>query len=217
MIVVDNLSMEAGAFRLDEVSLHVPTGEYGVLMGPTGGGKTSIIEAIAGLRPIKSGSIRLGDVEVTRRKPAERDIGYVPQDGALFPTMNVRDHLAFALVIRRSLPSLIEERVAEMAKLLGIGHLLDRTIQKLSGGERQRVALGRALSFHPRTLLLDEPLSALDDDTRSQMCRLLKEVQHRTGVTTLHVTHSVEEAERLADCQFRINNGGIVRTPARAS
>lgn len=209
MIRIENVNIRAGDFRVEDARLEIPTGQYGVLMGRTGSGKTTILEAIAGLRELQTGQIWLGDRNVSQLSPAEREIGYVPQDGALFTTMTVRQHLAFALVIRRRSKAEIAGRVEELAELLGIAHLLKRRIHKLSGGERQRVALGRALSFSPSTLLLDEPLSALDDETLEQMYALLKQVQKQSGVTTLHVTHSREEARRLADCVYRFRSGRV--------
>jgi ABC-type sugar transport system ATPase subunit len=116
VIVVDKVSVAAGRFRLREASLEVPTGAYGILMGKTGSGKTTILEAIAGLKPITAGRITLGGFDVTRLKPAERNVGYVPQDGALFSTMTVREQLAFALLIRRVSRGEIERRVAEFAE-----------------------------------------------------------------------------------------------------
>jgi ABC-type sugar transport system ATPase subunit len=178
-------------------------------MGKTGSGKTTILEAIAGLRPIQSGSIRLLDRDVTGLKPGERSVGYVPQDLALFQTMTVAEHLAFALVVRHWDRKAIDRRVDELSGLLELGPLLHRKPRGLSGGEAQRVALGRALAYHPRILLLDEPLSALDDDTRTEMYSLLRSVQQRTGVTTLHVTHSRTEAKTLADRLFRLHHGRL--------
>jgi len=209
MISVESLTVQAGKFRLEDVSFEVPTGSYGALMGKTGSGKTTILESICGLKQVVSGRIVLNDVDVTWLKPAERNIGYVPQDGALFSTMTVRQQLAFALVIRKASKREINSRVDELSELLEIRHLLDRTPHGLSGGEKQRVALGRALSFRPSTLCLDEPLSALDDDTRQQMYKLLEHVRERTGVTTLHVTHHMYEARRLADCIFRVEHGAV--------
>jgi molybdate transport system ATP-binding protein/molybdate/tungstate transport system ATP-binding protein len=209
LIHLDNLSLRAGAFTLDGLSLTVATGEYAVLMGKTGCGKTSLLEAICGLRPVTAGRIVLLERDVTRLRPAERGVGYVPQDLALFPTLSVRDHLCFALVARRWSAAQIEHRVAELAEMLGITHLLHRYPHGLSGGEAQRVALGRALSFHPPILLLDEPLSALDEDTRADMVALLRNVQRLTGVTTLHVTHSLTEARRLGDRLFVLREGGL--------
>jgi len=199
MISVKQLSIQVGSFSLNEICFEVPAGEYAVLMGKTGSGKTTLLESVCGLKPVKAGSITLMGVDVTNKKPAERGIGYVPQDGALFTTMTVRDHLAFALRLRKWTAKLIEERIAELAELLGIAYLLKRLPHGLSGGERQRVALGRALSYRPGILCMDEPLSALDEDSREEMCALLKTVQAHTGVTVLHVTHSKTEAIQLAD------------------
>jgi len=209
MIEVTNLELRAGAFAIDGLSFAVATGQYAVLMGQTGSGKTTILEALCGLRAVRGGSVRLLDRDVTHAKPAERGIGYVPQDLALFQTMSVREHLTFALVIRRWPRTAIDARVAELANLLGITKLLDRRPRGLSGGESQRVALGRALSFHPRLLVLDEPLSALDDATREEMYALLRSVQRQTGVTALHVTHSTAEAEKLADRVLVLRGGKI--------
>jgi ABC-type sugar transport system ATPase subunit len=209
VIVVEKLTIRSGQFVLKDASFTVPTGTYGMLMGRTGSGKTTILEAIAGLKHVVSGKILLGERDVTQLKPAERNIGYVPQDGALFATMSVRDHLSFALDIRRAERQQIDERVAELAELLEIESLLDRFPRNLSGGEKQRVAIGRALSFRPSTLLLDEPLSALDDDTRQQLYSLLQHVQQRTGVTTLHVTHHLQDVEHLADMLLRIEDGQV--------
>ncbi|MEZ6059809.1 MAG: ATP-binding cassette domain-containing protein [Planctomycetaceae bacterium] len=209
MIAVENLTVRAGSFQLTNVSLTVPTGKYAVLMGRTGTGKTTILESIIGLRRIVSGRIRLNGSDVTDLNPAVRGIGYVPQDGALFRRMSVRDHLAFALVVRKSSKQVIRRRVSELAELLGIGHLLDRTPPGLSGGEQQRVALGRALSFRPAALCLDEPLSSLDAETRQQMCDLLQNVRREEHVTVMHVTHSHDEAKRLADCLLLLANGSV--------
>jgi ABC-type sugar transport system ATPase subunit len=214
MILLEQLCVSSGAFRLQGIDLRIATGEYGVLMGKTGCGKSTLLEALCGLRPVHAGRIQLMDRDVTRLPPALREIGYVPQDLALFPSLRVGDHLAFALEVRRFSRAAIHDRVAEMAQMLGITHLLDRRPRGLSGGESQRVALGRALSFHPRVLLLDEPLSALDEDTRGEMIELLQSIQARTGVTTLHVTHSLSEARRLANRLFLVEQGSLRELPA---
>lgn len=209
MIVVKDLSIRLGSFSLENVQLSVPQGSYGVLMGRTGSGKTTLVESIAGLKKISRGQIRLGDRNVTHLRPAERGIGYVPQDGALFSTMTVHQHLAFALVVRRMHQEEIARRIDQTSHLLGIHALLDRKPAGLSGGERQRVALGRALSFEPTVLLMDEPLSALDDETRNQMYDVIRRVRDQTGVTALHVTHNRHEADELADLIFQMDNGTI--------
>ena len=178
-------------------------------MGKTGCGKTSLLETIAGLRKIQQGSIWLGNAEVSQDPPAARGIGYVPQDGALFRTMTIREHLGFALEIRRVPRDVIHRKVEELASWLGLSPLLDRYPQGLSGGESQRVALGRALSFEPRYLLLDEPLSSLDEETREQLMEILDKLRQSRSVTVLHVTHQRVEADRLGDVRLRLENGQI--------
>lgn len=210
MIRLDNICIQTGDFQLTDVSFSITSGGCGVLMGRTGSGKTTILECIIGLRRCSSGSIQICETDVTRLNPALRGIGYVPQDGVLFSKMNVRDHLAFALLVRRSPKKQIADRVDELSTLLGITHLLTRTPAGLSGGEAQRVALGRALSFRPNVLCLDEPLSALDSETRHEMCELLDTVRQQTHVTTLYVTHNPQEAEILGDHLIRIEGGRII-------
>jgi len=209
VISLEFVTIRAGAFALEGVTLDVAAGSYGVLMGKTGGGKTTLLEGIAGLRPVSSGRILLDGKDRTALAPADRGIGYVPQDRALFQTMTVRQNLAFAPSIRRWSPGETDARVAELAELLRIAPLLDRLPGALSGGEAQRVALGRALAAKPKILLLDEPLSALDDDTWEGMIGLLGQVRKATGVTTLHVTHRREEARRLADQVFVLADGAV--------
>jgi ABC-type sugar transport system ATPase subunit len=209
VIRLENVTIRAGAFSLAGACLDVSASRYGVLMGQTGSGKTTLLEAICGLRRLQSGRITLGGRDVTTLKVAQRGIGYVPQDRALFPTMSVREHLAFALTIRKWDRSAIQRRVTQLADMLAIAPLLDRGVVSLSGGEAQRVALGRALAHQPSVLLLDEPLSALDEETRSQMTDLLRSIQSDTGVTVLHVTHSAREAERLAQQLFILDKGHL--------
>jgi ABC-type sugar transport system ATPase subunit len=210
MIDVENLCLRQGAFQLADISLHVPKGKYGLLMGKTGCGKTTILEAVAGLRRIAAGRIQLNGRDVTDRPPAERAVGYVPQDGALFQTMTVRDNLAFALTIRTQPAAAIKERVEQLADWLQVTHLLERPAVGLSGGETQRIALGRALANHPPILLMDEPLSSLDEETRERMIELLKGLPQRAEVTVLHVTHSRAEADQLGDWIFRLGHDGRI-------
>lgn len=210
MIHVENLSLQLGGFRLSNVSFDVPQAGYGVLMGRTGIGKTTILEAICGLRTLTAGRIVLHGRDVTRLPPGQRGLGYVPQDGGLFSTMSVWDHLAFAPTVHRWSAADVENRVRELAASLGIAHLLERWPQGLSGGEKQRIALGRALACRPGVLLLDEPLSALDEETREQMYTLLGSLPRQTGVTILHVTHSRREAQVLAD-RVLVLSDGVVR------
>ena len=206
MIRLEDVDIEAGQFALRKVNLSVQAGKYVTLMGKTGCGKTTLLEAICGLRPIQRGKIFVGEHDVTDATPADRRLGYVPQDLALFPTMTVRQHLQFALKLRKVDSSWIEQRTNQLAIELSIAHLLDRLPAGLSGGEAQRVALGRALSFEPPVLLLDEPLSALDDTTREELVELLKKLRDSRTVTVIHITHNRAEAEQLGDQVIRLQD-----------
>ena len=210
MLSIKSISIHQGDFRLDRINLQIKRGEYVVLMGKTGCGKTSIMEAICGLRNISAGSIVLDDFEISRLKPSERSIGYVPQDGALFSSMDVRSNLSFALKIRKWKKAQIVIRIKELSKLLGVGHLLKRRTKELSGGEKQRIALGRGLAFYPDFICLDEPLSALDEPTRDEMYALLQKLKNELNITVLHVSHSSNDAEILADRVIKIEDGEII-------
>ena len=214
MIVLDNIRVRQGSFKLEHINLRVPEGRYAVLMGGTGTGKTTLLEIVCGLRRPAGGRVCLHGEDVTDWPPAARGVGYVPQDGALFRTMTVYQQLAFALDIRGEKTAVVDARVNELAGLLAIEPLLDRGIEGLSGGECQRVALGRALAFRPRILLLDEPLSALDEGTRDQIMELLKAIQKHEAVTLLHVTHNTAEARQLGDMMVRLENGEVREVPA---
>lgn len=209
MISVQSLGVRAGDFQLEGISFEIPTGGYGVLMGKTGCGKTTVLEAICGLKQVMSGTIRLGDRDVTGLPASRRGIGFVPQDGTLFSTMTVRQHLAFGPKVQGWAKADVESRVGELADELGISHLLKRKPFGLSGGERQRVSLGRALAVKPRVICLDEPLSALDDDTHAEMTALIRKLVVENGITALHITHSRAEAEMIADRIFFLDDGKI--------
>ena len=198
MITVSGLCVTAGAFRLRDVSFTIAAGEHAVLMGPSGTGKTTLVEAICGLRAVDSGSVFLADRDITFLPPAQRAIGFVPQDGALFPHLSVRENAAFALTVRRTPKREITARIEELATQLGLTNLLDRRVTDLSGGEKQRVALARALAFRPPVLLLDEPFSALDVPGRETLRDHLQGIRKEAGITILHVTHDPSDAESLA-------------------
>lgn len=213
MITLHDITIRSGPFSLANVGLSIPEGTYAVLMGGTGQGKTTILEAICGLRTVTNGRVLLNGSDITHWKPGDRGVGYVPQDLALFPMMTVRGHLEFALRVRHSSAAMIRDRVAELAHVLSIESLLGRRVTNLSGGEAQRVALGRALSFRPRVLLLDEPLNALDEVTRDRLCELLRSIQKGSGLTTLHVTHSRAEARTLAEKLYILDAGRLHEQP----
>ncbi len=209
MISLSHITLRAGTFHLRDLSLEIPAGSHTVLMGRTGSGKTTLLEGLCGLRPVLSGSVWIGGRDVTHLPPGGRGIGLVPQDGALFDHLSVRRHLGFALEVRGWSAERREARVRELADWLHLGPLLERLPAGLSGGERQRVALGRALSFEPPVLCLDEPLSALDDQTRQEMLGLLAGLRSRSAITLLHITHNRSEAEQLADRILHLRDGRL--------
>lgn len=210
MIQLDHITWKAGErVILADVSVAIPANTYAVLMGSTGCGKTSLLEILCGLRSPTSGRVRLDGVDVTDLEPRERGIGYVPQDLALFPGLKVWDQIAFAPKLR-GLPLVeIDSRVRRLAEQFGIAPLLNRLPDMLSGGEKQRVALARALAAQPKLLLLDEPLSALDEGMRAEAVSLLQKVQQDHALTVLHVTHSSSEAAALGHLHLRMNGGRL--------
>ena len=211
MIRAESVNYAIGTFALD-ASLKIGRGEYFVLLGSTGSGKTIFLECLCGLREGVGGAIWIDESDVADSEPADRNIGYVPQDGALFNHLDVRGNIAFGPRVRGMSRAHCEEKVVDLAETLGIQHLLGRRIRGLSGGERQRVALARALACGPAVLLLDEPVSALDEFTRDRVCRELVQLQRQTGVSVVHVCHSFEEARLVADRIGIIGDGRIVQT-----
>lgn len=209
MIRLLDLAIGAGDFRQHHLSMSAATGEYVVLMGKTGVGKTTLLETLCGLRPAFAGGIEIEGRDATSAPPAARGAALVPQDAALFPTMTVADQLAFPMRIAKHSRAAYTARVRGLAALLGIEHLLARKPKGLSGGERQRIALGRALSAGPRVLCLDEPFSALDDDTRLEMYSLVESLRAARPFTALHVTHRREEADRLGDRVLTLTDQGL--------
>jgi len=206
---VTDLVVRIGNFRLCIPELRLPKGEYFVLTGHNGAGKSVFVRAIAGLlRPV-SGAIAIEGRRVERAPPWERHIGYVPQDGILFPNRTVRGNISFPLEVRKVKTAEIAARVDEVAAQVGIEPLLDRGVTGLSGGERQKACLARALVFNPVLLLLDEPVSAIDEEARDPICRLLREVQKRTGVTTIHISHNRHETELVGDRVGVLRNGTL--------
>lgn len=209
MISVEKVCLQQGAFELKNISFEVPLGSYAILMGETGSGKTTLLEVICGLRRIGSGKLIMDGSDITNLECSLRQIGYVPQDSALFPTMRVDQQIAFGLDVRRISPSEKKRRVQYLADLLEISELLHRYPGDLSGGERQRIALARALSFRPRLLCLDEPFSALDEETRARMSKLLQTVHQEENLTVVHVTHNTSEALEMGTIQFQLSDGQV--------
>lgn len=199
MIGIRDLCVDLGDFVLRDVTLDINEGEYFVILGPTGAGKTVLLESIAGLYPIKKGEISLRGKDVTKLEPEERKVSIVYQDHALFPHLSVRENILFGLRMHKAKPPKIESRLTWVVELLGIGHLLHRKPETLSGGERQKVALARAIITEPELLLVDEPLSALDPETRESVQQELRKLHGELAITILHVTHDFEEAIALGE------------------
>lgn len=214
MIRVEGLRYAVGDFGLRGIDLEIPSGEYFVLLGPPGSGKTVLMECLCGLARVQSGRIRIGDRDVTNLEPRERGIGYVPQDYALFPHRSVAWNIEFGLRASGLTRKDRERRTLEMAGWLDIPHLLSRGIAGLSGGEKQRVALARALAIRPEVLLLDEPVNALDERMRESVCLELKRLQRETKTTAIHVCHDFEEARLVADRIGVMRGGELVQAGA---
>ena len=183
-----------GVVAVRDVDLDVAPGEFMVLVGPSGCGKSTLLRMIAGLEPVSGGRIFLGEKDVTDHLPQERDVAMVFQSYALYPRMSVRRNLGFGLRMRRTARVERERRVAEVASVLGLEHLLDRRPGALSGGQRQRVAMGRAIVREPKAFLMDEPLSNLDAKLRVQTRSQIAALQAKLGTTTVYVTHDQVEA-----------------------
>lgn len=211
LLVLKSLSKSWREFQIKNVNLEVRKGEYFVVMGPTGAGKTLLLQLIAGIHRPDSGKIILDNVDVTELPPEKRSIGYVPQNYALFPHMLVEDNIGYGLRIRGYLKDRIEERVHEISAKLRINHLLHRRVSTLSDGEQQRVALARALIIEPKILLLDEPLSALDPETKEEIREYIKEIRKILKFTAIHVTHDFVEAVDLGDRMAVMFNGEILQ------
>jgi|LSQX01.2.fsa_nt_gb spermidine/putrescine transport system ATP-binding protein len=210
MVKLESVSKMFGDFlAVDNLSMDVAEGEFLTLLGPSGCGKTTTLRLIAGFEQPTSGNVYIGNKMVNDVPPYRRDVNTVFQNYALFPHLTVYENIAFGLRLRRLDPSTIDERVRWALKLVKLDNLGERKPRQLSGGQQQRVALARALVCHPKVLLLDEPLGALDLKMRKAMQIELKSLQRRLGVTFIYVTHDQEEALAMSD-RIAVMNAGIV-------
>jgi len=211
MIRIENVYKSLGEFNLEDVCLDVDDGEYLVILGPTGAGKTILLETLAGIHLPDKGHIYLGERNITRLPPRVRNIGMVYQDYILFPHLTVEKNIRFGLRYRRLSEEKAETRIAELTEMLGIRHLLHRFPGTLSGGEKQRTAIARALITEPEVLLLDEPLSAMDHETRNRLKEELRRLHRLTQTTMIHVTHNFDEVFVLGNRLAVMNEGRIVQ------
>jgi len=210
MLRLDNISKRLGEFSLADISINITAGEYYVLLGRSGSGKTQLLELIAGLNDPDSGEIWIDNENVTHKRIQERDVGLVFQDYAIFPNMTVFGNIAYSLHCRKYDNVVINREVKRISEELNIAHLLNRYTFNLSGGELQRVALSRTLITSPKLLLLDEPMASVDASLKDDIKRTFRQL-NKKGLTIVHVTHDFREAVSLASRVGVIHNGRIIQ------
>ena len=209
MIKIDSLRIELAGFTLQDIDLSIQDGEFFTLLGPTGAGKTLVLEAIAGVTPITSGRIWVKGRDITHLSPEQRGIGIMYQDYALFPHLSVLENITYGLRYHKSDLQASRKWIKKLMAKLGLQALSQRSIRHLSGGEKQRVSLARALAVNPSVLLLDEPLSALDPNFREDIRNVLKVLHQEVGITFLMVTHDFTESLFMGERTAILNRGMI--------
>ncbi len=209
-IVIENLRKDFGDFNaVKSSSFTIEDGEFFMLLGPSGCGKTTTLRMIAGLELPTSGEIYIDGEEVSQKPASQRDIAFVFQMFALYPHMNVRKNISYPLISQGMPRARVRQKVAEVARILGIEDILEKPVGGLSGGDRQRVALGRAIVREPKAFMMDEPLGALDAEFREHMAEELRALHDRMGATTVYVTHDQLEAMQMGD-KIVVMNHGVV-------
>ncbi len=210
MILVRDLSIRFGKFTLEDINLEIGTGEFFLLLGPTGAGKSLLLETILGIRPPDRGEILLDGKNITHLPPEDRQIAYVPQDLGLFPHLSARENILFGAKVRKIDRGKVKKRLDYLTEHLELDHIMGRPdISTLSGGEKQRLAFARALITKPKVLFLDEPFSALDAYIKRRVQFQLKRLQNAVALTVFHVTHDQEEAFLMAKHMAVMINGRI--------
>jgi sulfate/thiosulfate transport system ATP-binding protein len=215
-IEIRDVNKSFGDFvALEDINVSLPTGQLTALLGPSGGGKSTLLRIIAGLERADTGTVSIEGIDATKMSPQKRNVGFVFQHYAVFKHMTVAKNVAFGLEIRRKSKDEVRARVDELLKLVHLSQFADRLPSQLSGGQRQRMALARALAVQPKVLLLDEPFGALDAKVRKELREWLRRLHDEVPVTTVFVTHDQEEAMEVADEIVVINDGRIeqVGTP----
>jgi ABC-type Fe3+/spermidine/putrescine transport system ATPase subunit len=214
---IETLSTAIGSFSLRNISLSCQKGEYHVLLGPTGSGKTSLMKCILGFHKIQRGAIYLGDRDITHERPERRRMAYVPQNYSLFPHLDVEGNIRFGLGAGKiSLQEEADLLVNRLCNMLHIENLRHRKVRNLSGGERQKVALARALAVQPEIILLDEPFSSIDEGAKRGLWVELKQIVNEVGITAFHITHNLEEAYSLGERLSVLINGELLQSGAES-
>lgn len=215
MVAFKNVDFSIGSFSMHDINFTIEKGEYFVILGPSGNGKTQLLKLLAGLNKVKGGEIWVDGERKDHLPPEDRGIGFVFQDHVLFPHMSVYDNIAFSLNLKKMDRTEIKTKVESMAETLGISFLLDRSPVNLSGGEKQRTALARAMVMGPKVLIMDEPYAALDRNLAERLTLEARELHDKLQQTTVHVTHNQEEAITLADrlCVLEAGKIKMIGTP----
>ncbi len=212
---IDSLNLRFGKFQLRDIDLVCEKGKYHILLGPSGSGKSSLVKCIMGFHKIDTGRIYLGGKDITEELPERRRMGYVPQNYGLFPHLNAEENIRFGMKANRIQKSEADALVDRLCGMLGIEALRRRNVRNLSGGEQQKVALARALGTKPETILLDEPFSSIDEGGKHGLWFELKHIIDEVGITAVHITHNLEEAETLGERLFVLIDGKLVQTGTR--
>jgi ABC-type sugar transport system ATPase subunit len=199
LIKINNLTVRVKNFSIRNINIEINEGEIFAILGKTGAGKSMLLETIAGFYQPDCGAVFLSDVNVRDMEPEHRQIGFVYQDYGLFPHMSVYENIYFGLKMNKVKKEEADARIRDMVELLNIGSVIKQYPATLSGGEKQRTALARALVLNPKVLLLDEPFSALDPDTRNQMYHFIMKIHKTFSCTIVFVTHDFKEAHKLAN------------------
>ena len=212
---IETLSAIIGRFSLKDISLSCKKGEYHVLLGPTGSGKSSLMKCILGFHKTQTGAIYLGSRDITRERPERRRMAYVPQNYSLFPHLDVEGNIRFGLAARKVPAQKADLLVNRLCDILHIESLRPRNVRNLSGGEKQKVALARALAVQPEIILLDEPFSSIDEGAKRGLWVELKQIVNEVGITAFHITHNLEEAYSMGERLSVLINGELLQSGAK--